>query len=390
MKRGPHLALRLASVLMLVLTHAHGQPPTAPGTDTVSVYRRHLTIPMPEAGPAGLDGWLIVPRTPVKPPLLLLSDGVHFVHLSEVSPGALLPEALWFVRRGWAVAIVDRRGLGLSGGEDSDKVLHKMLCSEATFEWLQETDADDLRAAYKFLATQPDIDATRTVAVGSYFAGSAAMWLAAGSADPPPGLKAVINFDGGWATLPDWALKGKVHALQDAIVPSFAKLGASTKTPMLWLYSNKEADFGQRFGLKSANAAYQAFTGAGGVAEMHVLQQQGDTVQFLFDENPNEWGPLVEQFLAKLNLPATQIIPDPPDPDFAKLPRTTADLVKRAYVHYLHLGPNKAFVLAADGRVWAYASGKATLQQAKQSALSQCPYSDPCKVVASEEWASTP
>jgi hypothetical protein len=158
---------------------------------------------------------------------------------------------------------------------------------------------------------------------------------------------------------------------------------------MLWLYSNKEAEFGQRFGLKSASAAYEAFSTAGGVAEMHVLQQQGDGAKFLFDENPDEWGPLVEEFLARLNLPAEQIIPAPPEPDPRKLPGTASDLVKAAYLRYLHLGPNKAFVLSDDGRAWGYASGKATLKQAKESAMSECP-NRACKLIASEEWAATP
>jgi dienelactone hydrolase len=335
---------------------------------------------MAEAGPAGLDGWLIVPRTKTKPPLVLLSDGKHFGNkIHEIGPGALLPEALWFVRRGWAVAIVSRRGMGLSGGEDSNAKMPKMPCSEATFEWVQETNAQDLRAAYTFLTAQPDIDTTRTVAAGYFFAGSAAMWLANGGDGPLPGLKAVINLDGGWVTEPDWLLKGKVHAIPDAIIPSFAKLGASTKTPMLWLYSKH----GGEFGLKSANAAFDAFTSSGGAAEMHVLPHQENGAQFLFEENASEWGPLVEKFLTRLNLPSAELIPPAPNPDLSKLPKDLSPAAKQAYLDYLQKGPNKAFAYSSEEHAWGYSDGLVTLQKAKDKAISNCPVSN-CKVIAFE------
>jgi dienelactone hydrolase len=239
---------------------------------------------------------LVVPRTKTKPPLLLLLDGESFSRLRRVRPDVLLPEALWFARQGWAVAIILRKGVGLSGGEESDHRLQKMKWSDATFEWLEQTNAQDLRAAYAYLATQSDVDATRTVVAGYFFAGLAGMWLADGSNAPPPGLKAVINFDGGYRTVPDWG-KQKVHEIPDAILPSLAKLGASTKTPMLWLYSDEASAF-------RMDTAYKAFTSAGGVAEMHILPHAGNDDQRLFEENVSEWAPIVEHFLARLNLPA--------------------------------------------------------------------------------------
>jgi dienelactone hydrolase len=381
-KSAPRFTRHLAALsLLLLVPYLHGQqPPTPSSNDNASAYKRHINIPMPEAGPAGLDGWLVVPHTAVKPPLLLLTDGSTHSHLRELGPGNLLPEALWFVRRGWAVAIISRRGTGLSGGADPDEKLPKMPCSEATFEFLQGSYAQDLRAAYTYLATQPDVDATRTIAAGYVTAGSAAMWLTAAPDGPPVGLKAVINFSGGWSTLPDWMLKGNVHAIPDAIVPSFAKLGAAAHVPMLWLYPKK----GSVFGLKSALAAKDAFSAAGGVAEMDILQHSGDKDHYLFDENPAEWGPLVEQFLAKLGLPSTEIIPQAPLPDMKKLPSVFSDETKVAYLRYLEKGPNKAFAYSSRG-AWGYASGKLTLDLAEHEALANCAGSD-CKVIGSEQW----
>jgi dienelactone hydrolase len=368
-------------MLLLLVEYPFGQQlSTQSGHDDGSVYKRHIKIPMPEAGSAGLDGWLVVPRATAKPPLLLLTDGSTHSHLRELGSGNLLPEALWFARRGWAVAIISRQGTGLSGGADPDEKLPKMPCSEATFEFLQGSYAQDLRAAYSYLATQPDVDATRTVAAGYFTAGSAAMWLASGPEGPPVGLKAVINFSGGWSTEPDWVLKGKVHAIPDAIVPSFTRLGATARIPMLWLHPKK----GSQFGLKSALAAKDAFSAAGGVAEMEILQHSGDGDHYLFDENPAEWGPLVEHFLAKLGLPSAEIIPPEPLPDMKALPKAFSDQTKLAYLRYLEKGPNKAFAYSPRG-TWGYASGKLTLERAEHEALSNCPASD-CKVISSEQW----
>jgi dienelactone hydrolase len=303
--------------LLLSLAFAQGQQthPTL-GLDGESIDRRPITIPMAEAGPAGLEGLLIVPRTRAKPPLILILDGEHFSHLNQVKPEAFLPEALWFAREGWAVAIILRRGVGLSGGEESDHRLQKMKWSDATFEWLEQTNAQDLRAAYAYLATQPDVDATRTVAAGYFFAGLAGVWLADGSNAPPPGLKAVINFDGGYRTVPDWG-KQKVHEIPDALLPSFAKLGESTKTPMLWLYSDEASAF-------RMDTAYAAFTAAGGVAEMHMLPHAGNDDPRLFGEDVSEWAPIVEHFLERLNLPAGDTV------DFAnkQLPKDGPDEVR--------------------------------------------------------------
>jgi len=371
---------RLAAGMLITLPCLLGQQHNPEKTGAaVTVYRRHITIPMSEAGPAGLDGWLVVPRTVTKPPLVLLSDGSHFSHLHEVGPGDLLPEAMWFVRRGWAVAMVSRRGAGLSGGEPAEKDLEKMSCSPETWEFLQGTNAQDLRAAYSYLTTQPDVDATRTIATGFFTAGSAAMWLTSGPEGPPAGLRAVINFSGGWKTLPDWMLQGKVHAIPDAIVPSFAKLGSTVRTPMLWLYPRK----GSSFGLKSALAAKDAFAAAGGDVRMEVLKHEGKPEQFLFDENPAEWGPIVEQFLASLNLPAVEIIPVAKR-GLTRLPKLLSDeYTKQALLRYDRKGPVKAFALSPGGSS-GYSWGKATIQQAEHEALSKCNYPD-CKIIASEQ-----
>jgi dienelactone hydrolase len=318
-----------------------------------------------ETAGGGLHCWLLMQQLPGKHPLLLLTHGEDSeTGRREMGPGALLPEAYWFVRRGWDVAIVLRRGFGPDSGPLPEQALGQMLASEQAFVYLQASNAQDLLAAYRYLAQQPGVDASRTVAAGFFTGGSASMWMAA---ETPEGLKGVINFSGGWSTMPDWGLKGKVHVLPEVVVPAFTHLGQRTHVPMLWLYPRS----GSQFGLKSAEAAYRAFSAAGGSATYVVLPHKGDAVKFLFEENPDEWGPHVEQFLAGLGLPSAEVVPAPSDPDMKQFPTWISPSAENGYLRYWRSGPAKAFAMSAAGG-WGYSTGKATLDMARREALGNC------------------
>ena len=352
-----------------------GQASPATGSG-VRVLRRELRIPMETAG-GGLHCWLVMPQLPGKHPLLLLTHGEDSDKgRREMGPGALLPEAYWFVRRGWDVAIVLRRGFGPDSGQMPEVALTQRLASEQAFGYLQASNAQDLLVAYRYLAKQPGVDVSRTVAAGGFTGGSAAMWMAA---EAPGELKGVINFSGGWSTMPDWGLKGKVHVLPDVVVPAFTHLGQSTHVPMLWLYPRS----GSQFGLKSAEAAYQAFTAAGGSATFVDLPHKGDSEGFLFGENPDEWGPRVEQFLRGLGLPSTEVIPTPVGPDMKKLPAGVSESLRDGFLRYWQKGPAMAFAMSPAGG-WGYSTGKATLELARHEALDNCESKD-CKVVDTME-----
>jgi dienelactone hydrolase len=329
---------------------------------------RPITIPMDEAGPAGLSSWLVLPILPGKHPLVLLSPYIpHDTLFREMGPGSMQREALWFARRGWAVAIVMRRGLGGNGGEVMYKPEH---CSKDLFERQESHGTPDLKAAYQFLAQQPEIDATRTIAVGLFEGGAMSMWLAR---DPPQGLKAVINFRGGWDNDPGWL--GGSKCIRDGIAPAFADLGAQTSLPMLWIYPKNDHFFGST----AALAAQKSFNDAGGHAQLEIIAKSSDNDTYPFRVDPVQWGPAVEGFLRQLDLPATQVIPEEPHPPF-KFPASFPEDAKRPYQQFLQLGDFKAFALSPLGG-WGYSSGKLTLEIAKKRALSACP--DPtCKIVA--------
>lgn len=336
----------------------------------VSIVRRAVTIPMAEAGPGGLHGWLVVPQIPGKRPLVLLSPYVpHDSQRSirEMGPGAMQGEAMWFARRGWAVGIVMRRGMGGNGGELMDKAER---CSKSLFERQEAHGTPDLRAAYDFFARQPEVDATRTIAVGLFEGGTMSIWLAK---HPPPGLRAVINFRGGWENDPGWL--GGSRCIKDAIVPAFAELGATVRLPMLWVYPKND----HWFGATAAKATLTAFNDAGGHAELETIAGSSENDEYPFREDPKEWGPLVEGFLSRLGLPANVVAPEAAHAAF-KFPAGFPDDARKPYLKFLEMGDYKAFAMSPSGR-WGYTSGRVSLDVAKKDALSECS-DEGCKVVA--------
>ena len=94
--------------------------------------RAEIKVPMAEAGDAGLQTVLILPSTPGKRPLVLMTHGSDYSKgkNQQMGPGLMQPQAIWFARRGWVVAIVTRRGYGASGGT-MDKTHYG--CDEAAF-----------------------------------------------------------------------------------------------------------------------------------------------------------------------------------------------------------------------------------------------------------------
>ena len=145
---------------------------------------------MVEAGEAGLQTVLILPSTPGKHPLVLMTHGSDYSKgkNQQMGPGMMQPGAVWFARRGWVVAIVMRRGYGASGGK-MDKTHGG--CDERAFDAIAEENAADLMAVYDVVKNLSPVDGTTVIATGNSAGGFAALAL---GAHAPPALKAVINF----------------------------------------------------------------------------------------------------------------------------------------------------------------------------------------------------
>ncbi len=155
--------------------------------------REALRIPMPAAGPRGLEALLIRPAGNGPFPLALLSHGAprQGSDRAGMSANGLYRQGIEFARRGFASLIVTRRGYGTSGGSYAE---NSGSCSKRDYLRTAKASATDLRAAVAAMKNRTDVTTNGFIAVGISAGGFASVAL---TADPPPGLAAAINFAGG-------------------------------------------------------------------------------------------------------------------------------------------------------------------------------------------------
>ena len=125
-----------------------------------SILWQETVVPMPEAGANGLETLLVWPDLPGKHPLALISHGSPRDQNKrpEMTAISYLPIAMEFARRGFAVAVVMRRGYGSSGG---GWVEGTGSCNAPNYPRSAYASSRDLHAAIKYLGTLPQFDTDR-------------------------------------------------------------------------------------------------------------------------------------------------------------------------------------------------------------------------------------
>lgn len=252
------------------------------------VSEQTLSLPMPEA-PAGLATLLIKPAETGRYPLAILTHGAPRDRTlrSVMSPDAYRAPAMEFTRRGWAVAIVMRRGFGATGGDFAESYGQ---CNDPNYVRAGRSAAADLKFAIAALQKRADIDGTRMIAVGHSAGGFASVAL---SADPPQGLVGAISFAGGRGSLKDNEVCDEAR-----LVSAFATFGKTSRIPMLWVYSEND----QYFSPELAEKLRDAFVAGGGKVEFIKAAPFGRDGHTLFARGIPVWTPLVDAFLAKQKL----------------------------------------------------------------------------------------
>jgi len=252
--------------------------------------QEELRIPSALAGPRGLEALLVRPNSPGRYPLALIAHGSPRsveAHAS-MTPSAMVPQAIEFARRGWAAAVVMRRGYGDSGGDWTDSY---GPCANPDFVAAGKAGAADLKASIDFLVKRPDIDPSRVISVGVSAGGFATVAL---TADPPPGLVAAISFAGG---------RGSIHANEvchaERLIEAFRSFGKRSRTPMLWVYAENDHFFGPAL----AQQLKDAFTEGGGNVEFIAAPPFGRDGHYLFSmAGIPVWSGLVDKFLRQHDL----------------------------------------------------------------------------------------
>ena len=318
-----------------------------------------LSIParFPDGTIATLEAMLLRPDGPGPHPIAIISHGTPRdpADRAQMTPLRYLPEAREFARRGWATVAVLRRGYGGSDGPYSETT---GACNNPDYLRSAQQSAEDLRQAVRYVSAQPYADPSRFIAVGVSAGGLASVAL---SADPPPGLKAVISFAGGRGSIADNEV-----CREERLAAAFGTLGRGSRVPNLWIYAENDLFFGPVL----ARRLWGAFTQEGGRGEFIAAPPHGKDGHSFFSAAITEWTPMVDRFLAQNGLIPRKTLIALSLP--ALPPPTELSAAGRAkFPAYVAAGGNKAFAVSPDG-AYGWKSGLRSLDQAQKGALETC------------------
>jgi dienelactone hydrolase len=329
-----------------------------PNASPIRYIEREFRMPYLPAGLAGLDVLEVRTDQPGRRPLALLTHGTAYEPevRAHVTPWNYLEQALWFARRGYVALVVVRQGYGRSGGKQDG--LEGGCGSRGSFYDSGEASADDLREAAKYMATQPEVDASQIVSVGVSTGGFAQVALAA---NPPPGLKAAISFAGGRGG------NGKGDNCNlGGLISAFHDFGKHNKVPMLWLYAENDKWFPPKMSVEFE----KSFHAAGGKDEFVMVPPDGEDGHGYY-RHISAWSDRVEAFLkAKDLLPLSEVLPPPAVPN-VPAPAGLSDRGEEAFKHFLVSGPYRAFA-TAGGPAYGLAVGQFDQESADKLALENC------------------
>lgn len=197
--------------------------------------------------------------------------------------------ARWFTARGYAVVFALRRGYGATGGAWAEGYGR---CDQADYLRAGLETARDITAIVDAATALPGIRPDGAVVVGQ----SAGGWgtIAFASA-PHPKVAALVVMAGGRGGHQDGVPDRNCHP--ERLAETAGLLGATARTPMLWVYAANDSYFAPSI----AEAMHRAFTAAGGTAELVQPGPFGrDGHQLLFSSGGSAvWGPVVERYLAR-------------------------------------------------------------------------------------------
>jgi pimeloyl-ACP methyl ester carboxylesterase len=143
-----------------------------------------------------------------------------------------------------------------------------------------------------YMTDQKLIVPDNVIVVGQSAGGWAAIAL---SSQNLPSVRAIITFAAGRGG----RVGGKPNnnCAPDKLVEATGEFGRTARVPMLWIYTENDTFFGPALSRKM----HEAYTGAGGIAEYHMLPPFGADGHFLIDSADAIplWAPLVSHFLDK-------------------------------------------------------------------------------------------
>lgn len=258
----------------------------------------HLKLPARFRGPFGmtyhdtLEALMLRPYDDQRHPLAVLNHGMtsEADQRHQMHPDGMMPQAVAFVHRGWAVLIPMRRDYGDSEGHFAEDITGG-ACGALGFADEGRAAAEDIKEAIRLVADKPYLDMSTIISVGVSGGGFATVAL---TADPPPHLVAGISFAGGEGSGPQG-----MDCSFNELVQAFAGFGRKSRVPMLWVYAQND----HFFSAGQARDFAKAFNDKGGQADLKIAPAFGDEGHYLFSSDGIPvWTAYVDGFLAEHHL----------------------------------------------------------------------------------------
>jgi dienelactone hydrolase len=350
-------AIGLGCVMAIGVVRAESPAAIAGVSQIDPLIEQAIQIPSEVPGVFGtrrymLEAVLVRPPSDRRLPLAVITHGTprEAADRRKQTPATYVRVARDFARRGWIAVVVMRRGHGASEGEYEEG----MQCANPDYVRSGRMAVHDLKNTVRYMSEQSYVDGSHVIGIGHSTGGFS--WLAV-AADPPPNLKAVINFAGGHGSMRPYE-----NCSENQMLLAMRTFGSSARFPSLWIYSENDTyivpDFARRM--------HGAFTAAGAPAQLHIVapfEQDGHNLPSRA-AGSYVWTPLVDAFLRQQGLSTWA----PSEIRYDLVPPT-----RRAHFErYLGASGEKAIAVSLDGTYdyWFYA--RATAEDAKHLALEKC------------------
>ena len=292
--------------------------------------------------PVTLQVTVYTPNGPGPFPLAVLNHGATGERTSPASQPRYRAtySADYFLSRGYAVVLPMMRGYAGSEGKVD---VHGCDLEAAGINY-----AKDIRAVISYMATQPNIDASRIVVSGQSFGG----WntLAFGTLHYP-NVKGLINFSGGM-------ISSGCQSSESALTIAAGHYGANTNIPSLWFYGDND----KLFAVDTWRTMHDNYNAAGGMAELVAYGKfmENSHIMLNYPDGFRIWVPKIDAFLTKLDLPSKLIHPEympvdiPLPTHYAAIDDVNAipyidDKGREIYRLFLAKPMPRAFIIAKNG-----------------------------------------
>ncbi|MDU8540960.1 dienelactone hydrolase family protein [Pseudomonas syringae group sp. J248-6] len=316
-----------------------------------------LSVRLPDGSSALLDAFVTRPEKPGRWPVALITHGTNGDSSDRTkSPNLFSSAATVFARHGYAAVVVMRQGYGQSSGFSEKR---DGTCLSPHHARAGRIAADDLIAALQAIQRASWSLPDEAVLIGVSSGGFSV--LAAGASNPP-GIRAIINFDGGRGAKGDGNVCGK-----EQLLTAIKTYGSLSRLPTLWMYATND----KVFPLPLGEEFFASYIDHGGRGEFFQAPAFGEDGHTFFEWAPEEiWWGRVADFLDKNRLPSDEII-SAPVPDLEP-PEGLATSGKASFQKYLNSQVyEKAFATNGAG-VWAWSGGHRSQDQAGKKALTRC------------------